>query len=160
MKVAVIMGSDSDWQIMQECVRLLKDEFGIAVEAKVLSAHRTPQQLVSYIKKAEKEGVKLFIAAAGGSAALAGTIAAHTLLPVIGVPLDTSSLSGWDALCSTVQMPPGVPVACMAIGKWGAINAAIFAAQVLALKDAAFAKKLQAYRSRQQEKVLKSKLTL
>ena len=151
-RVAVIMGSDSDWKVMQSCVEQL-EALGLPAEVRVLSAHRTPGDVVEFVQLAEGQGIEVFIAAAGMSAALAGTIAAHTNRPVIGVPLESGGLGGLDALLSTVQMPPGVPVAGMAIGKPGARNAAILAAQILALKDDSVVAALTAFRKEQAEEV-------
>ncbi len=151
-RVAVIMGSDSDWKVMQSCVEQL-EALGLTAEVRVLSAHRTPGDVIEFVQSAAEQGIEVFIAAAGMSAALAGTVAAHTNRPVIGVPVDSGSLGGLDALLSTVQMPPGVPVAGMAIGKPGARNAAILAAQILALKDDAVAAALTAFKSKQAEEV-------
>ena len=141
MKVAVLMGSDSDWPVMQGCVAVLK-EFGVAFEAKVTSAHRTPVDTHNYVKDAEARGCQVFIAAAGMAAHLAGTVAGLTTKPVIGVPLATT-LHGMDALLSTVQMPGGIPVACMGIDKAGAKNAAILAVEMLALSSPDLAEKLK-----------------
>lgn len=152
MKVAVIMGSDSDWDVMENCVKQLK-EFGIEADVNVLSAHRTPDDLHDYVASAGANNIGVFIAAAGLSAALAGTIAAHTSLPVIGVPIAAGALKGVDALLSTVQMPPGVPVACMGIGKPGAKNAAVLAAQILALGDEGLTAKLADFKRDQTEAV-------
>ena len=152
-RVAILMGSDSDWEVLQGCRDQLS-EFGIRAEVNVLSAHRTPDELHAYVREAPQRGIAVFIAAAGMSAALAGTIAAHTTLPVIGVPIDSGSLRGLDALLSTVQMPPGVPVATMAVGAAGARNAAIFAAQILAIGDTALAGKLHEFKRAQTSKVL------
>lgn len=143
--VAVIMGSQSDLQVMQEGINILR-EFGLGYEIKILSAHRTPQETVKYSLEAEKKGLKVIIAGAGGAAALPGVIAAHTILPVIGVPVETKSLKGLDSLLSIVQMPSGVPVACMAIGKAGARNAAILAVEILSLSDKKLKSKLLNYR--------------
>ncbi|MCH8964734.1 MAG: 5-(carboxyamino)imidazole ribonucleotide mutase [Planctomycetes bacterium] len=151
-RVAVIMGSDSDWNVMQSCVEQLK-AFGLTAEVRVLSAHRTPGDVVEFVQSAAEQGIEVFIAAAGMSAALAGIVAAHTNRPVIGVPVDSGGLGGLDALLSTVQMPPGVPVAGMAIGKPGARNAAILAAQILALKDDSVASALTAFKTKQAEEV-------
>ena len=151
-RVAVMMGSDSDWKVMQACVEQLED-FGLTAEVRVLSAHRTPSDVTEFVQSAAEQGIEVFIAAAGMSAALAGTVAAHTNRPVIGVPVDSGGLGGLDALLSTVQMPPGVPVACMAIGKPGARNAAILAAQILALKDDSVASALTAFKKKQAEEV-------
>ncbi len=131
--VGIVMGSQSDSPIMEEVSRIL-EEFGIKYEMVVTSTHRSPRKTRDYAQKAAKRGLEVIIAGAGGSAALAGAIASETTLPVIGVPIDSSALKGLDALFSTVQMPSGVPVATMAIGKAGAINAGILAAQILALK--------------------------
>ena len=133
-KVGVVMGSDNDWPIMQETVEELK-EFGIPCEVKVLSAHRSPALTRGYAQRARERGLEVIIAAAGGAAHLAGVIASHTILPVIGVPMGSGGLQGIDSLLSTVQMPAGVPVATMAIGKAGARNAALFAAQILGISD-------------------------
>ncbi|MDD2680283.1 MAG: 5-(carboxyamino)imidazole ribonucleotide mutase [Candidatus Omnitrophica bacterium] len=138
-KISIVMGSESDLGTVNETVKVLKD-FGADFELRVLSAHRAPDNLKKYVKEAAKKGIKVFIAAAGGAAALAGVIASNTTLPVIGVPIETKSLKGLDSLLSTVQMPTGVPVATMAIGKAGARNAAIFALEILAVSD----KKIQA----------------
>jgi len=133
-KVAIIIGSSSDEAQVSGAFRML-DYFGVSYEFKVLSAHRSPEQLIQYIREAEEKGVSIFIAAAGLAAHLAGAIASHTNLPVIGVPLASGELQGIDALLSTVQMPAGIPVATMSIGKTGAGNAAIFAVRILALTD-------------------------
>ncbi|MBA2653677.1 MAG: 5-(carboxyamino)imidazole ribonucleotide mutase [Gammaproteobacteria bacterium] len=140
--VAILMGSDSDSATMQNTVEILK-KFHIPFEVKIASAHRTPQMTQQYIHDAEARGCAVFIAAAGLAAHLAGTIAAHTLKPVIGVPMDGGSLNGLDALLSTVQMPGGIPVACVAIGKPGAKNAGYLAAQILALSDPELAAQLR-----------------
>jgi 5-(carboxyamino)imidazole ribonucleotide mutase len=133
-KVAILMGSKSDMDIMQNCIDTFKN-FGVKADIRVLSAHRTPKQTIMFASNARKKGYKAIIAAAGGAAHLAGVISAHTTLPVIGVPIETKALAGIDSLFSTVQMPSGIPVACMAIGKSGAINAAIFAVEILSLND-------------------------
>ena len=140
-KVTIIMGSASDEAQVSGAFQVL-DYFGVQYESKVLSAHRSPEQLVHYIKEAEAKGISIFIAAAGMAAHLAGAIAAHTNLPVIGVPLASGELQGIDALLSTVQMPTGIPVATMTIGKTGAGNAAIFAVRILALTDENLRQKL------------------
>lgn len=147
-QVSIIMGSDSDLPVMQHAVSVLK-ELGVKHEVHILSAHRTPERTHAYVRQAEEKGCKVFIAAAGMAAHLAGTIAALTLRPVIGVPMDGSAVNGLDALLSTVQMPGGVPVGCMAIGKAGAVNAAHFAAQMLALEDERLFKKIQRERATQ-----------
>ena len=152
--VAVVMGSDSDMGVMQSCIEQLKD-FGIEPEVRIISAHRTPDVAVEFADGAAGKGIKVIIAAAGMAAHLAGALAARTPLPIIGVPLAASGGPvGLDALLSTVQMPPGVPVATMAIGKAGAKNAAIFAVQVLALGNAEIAAKLDNFRDSQRKKVI------
>lgn len=151
--VGIVMGSKSDLEIMEEAHKLLK-EFGVSSEMRILSAHRTPELAMEYAKNARSRGIKTIIAGAGMAAHLAGAMAAHTTLPVIGVPMGNSSLGGMDALLSTVQMPPGVPVACMAIGKAGAINAAVFAIQMLAISDKGLEQALADYRRKQLEKIL------
>lgn len=153
-KVAIMMGSKSDMDIMQNCADTLK-KFGIKSDVLVLSAHRTPKQTIAFAGNARKKGYDVIIAAAGGAAHLAGVVAAHTTLPVIGVPIETKSLAGIDSLFSTVQMPSGIPVACMAIGKAGAINAAIFAVEILALGDKALKLKLDNHKDRLAQAVLK-----
>lgn len=157
--ISVIMGSESDLDVVQEGINLLK-EFKAGFEVRVLSAHRTPKELARYVEEAGNSGVKVFIAAAGGAAALAGVIAAHTVLPVIGVPIETKSLKGMDSLLSTVQMPAGIPVASMAIGKAGAKNAAIFALEILAVSDEGIADKLKEHRQEMKTKILQTKLNL
>ena len=139
--VAILMGSDSDLDTMQVCIDTL-DKFGIAREINVLSAHRTPEATHAYVRDADARGCAVFIAAAGMAAHLAGTVAALTLKPVIGVPIEGGPLKGQDALLSTAMMPGGIPVACVAIGKAGAKNAALLAAQMLALSDKDLAKRL------------------
>jgi len=152
--VAVVMGSDSDMPTMKACIDKLKD-FGIEPVVRIISAHRTPDIAAEFAEGAAKNGIKVIIAAAGMAAHLAGAIAARTALPVIGVPLAADqSPAGIDALLSTVQMPPGVPVASMAIGKAGAINAAVFAVQILALADEKIAAKLADFRKAQRQKVI------
>lgn len=149
------MGSDSDMPTMQACIDKLKD-FGITPEVRIISAHRTPDIAADFADNAAKNGTKIIIAAAGMAAHLAGSLAGRTTLPIIGVPLAASqSPAGIDALLSTVQMPSGVPVASMAIGKAGAVNAAIFAVQILALSDEKLAAKLADFRKAQREKVIK-----
>ena len=142
--VSVVMGSDSDLPVMEEAVKVLA-EFAIPHELFLTSAHRTPERTTAFARGAAKRGVKIIIVGAGAAAHLAGVIASQTLLPVIGVPIDATSLQGLDALLATVQMPGGIPVATMAIGKAGAKNAALFAVRVLALEDADLQKKLQSY---------------
>ncbi|NOZ69594.1 MAG: 5-(carboxyamino)imidazole ribonucleotide mutase [Deferribacteres bacterium] len=144
-RVLIIMGSDSDLPVMEAAGKLLK-EFGIPYRLTVSSAHRTPERTVTIVRDAEESGVEVIIAGAGAAAHLAGVIASHTILPVIGVPVDSSPLRGVDALYSTVQMPPGIPVATMAVGKAGAKNAAILAAQILGIRDSRIAGVLKEYR--------------
>lgn len=144
-KVGIVMGSDSDMEVMQETVAVLK-KFEIPYEITVASAHRSPQRAADFASSASRRGIMVIIAGAGHAAHLAGAMAAHTALPVIGVPIDSSCLQGLDALLSTVQMPPGIPVATMAIGKSGARNAAIFAAQIIAVADTDLRRKLETYK--------------
>src|ERR1700745_1709853 len=144
--VSIVMGSDSDLEIMREACKALED-FGIAYEIDVTSAHRSPDRTAEYARKAAQRGIRVIIPGAGGPAHLAGVIAAHTTLPVIGVPI-TSVLNGLDSLLSTVQMPAGIPVATVAIGKAGAVNAGILAAQILALSDSEIAKKMAAHKQK------------
>ena len=144
--VAIIMGSDSDLPTMKEAGKVLS-EFSLPFEIKVLSAHRSPDLTKNYVKRADKKGIKIIIAGAGGAAHLAGVVASHTVLPVIGVPMETSQLKGIDSLFSTVQMPSGVPVACMSIGKSGAKNAALLAVEILALNDSGARKKLKNFKA-------------
>jgi phosphoribosylaminoimidazole carboxylase PurE protein len=152
--IAIVMGSDSDLEVMQNCIEQLKS-FGIIPIVRVLSAHRTPEEASEFAQKAAQNGIKVIIAAAGMAAHLAGAMAAHSDLPVIGVPLNSDAgLGGLDALLSTVQMPPGVPVATMGIGKAGAKNAAVFAIKILALNDEFLSKKLEKFKSEQRKKVL------
>ncbi len=152
--VAVVMGSDSDMPVMKACIDKLK-EFGIEPEVRIISAHRTPDIAVEFAESAAAKGIKVIIAAAGMAAHLAGALAARTTLPIIGVPLAADqSPAGIDALLSTVQMPPGVPVASMAIGKAGAVNAAVFAVQILALSDEKLTAKLSEFRKTQRQKVI------
>jgi len=145
--VSIVMGSDSDREIMREAGKAL-DEFGIAFEMDVTSAHRSPDRTADYARKAAGRGIRVIIAGAGGAAHLAGVIAAHTILPVIGVPIPSTSLQGMDSLLATVQMPAGIPVATVAIGKPGATSAGILAAQILGLSDAAITKKLAAHKEK------------
>ena len=151
--VGVVMGSDSDLPVVQRCLDML-ESFGIGYEVRVISAHRTPAIAHEYAATAERRGLKLIVAAAGMCAALGGVMAAGTTLPVIGIPMASGPLAGVDAALSTMQMPPGVPVACMAIDKAGATNAAIFAAQVLALSDKRLAAKLAKFRKDQAAQVV------
>jgi phosphoribosylamine--glycine ligase len=150
--VLILMGSDSDAPVMQGAVDLLK-ELRISCEMTVASAHRSPERVMRLVSAAPGRGVKVFIVGAGAAAHLAGVVAAHTTLPVIGVPIDSSALKGLDALLSTVQMPPGVPVATVSIGKPGATNAGVLAAQILALSDQDLAGRLREYKKRLAEKV-------
>ncbi|MBK6629895.1 MAG: 5-(carboxyamino)imidazole ribonucleotide mutase [Betaproteobacteria bacterium] len=151
--VGIVMGSDSDWPVMKVCAETLK-RFGIPYEAKVLSAHRTPDAALDYASMADDRGIKVLIGAAGGAAHLAGVLAAKTELPVLAVPMPSKHLQGLDSLLSMVQMPAGIPVATFAIGEAGATNAALFAVAMLALSDKALAKKLADFRVSQTEKVL------
>jgi phosphoribosylaminoimidazole carboxylase PurE protein len=161
--VSIVMGSDSDLDIMREAAKSL-DEFGIAYEIDVTSAHRSPDRTADYAKKAADRGIRVIIAGAGGAAHLAGVIAANTTLPVIGVPIPATSLNGLDSLLATVQMPAGIPVATVAIGKPGATNAGILAAQIIALASASVAKKLDDHKEKLansvDEKSRKLKITL
>ena len=153
-EVAIMMGSKSDMPIMENTIDTLK-KFGVGSEVKVLSAHRTPKQTMEFTSKAREKGFKVIIAAAGGAAHLAGVVAAHTTLPVIGVPIETKSLGGVDSLFSTVQMPAGIPVGCMAIGKAGAVNAALLAVEILGVTDKKIEKKLTQHKKDMAKKVLK-----
>jgi len=155
--VGIIMGSTSDWETMQHCTQTL-DQLGVAYEKRVISAHRTPQLAFEWCGGAEARGLKVIIAAAGGAAHLAGVAAALTPLPVLGVPMESASLKGLDSLLSMVQMPGGIPVATFAIGKPGAVNAALFAAAILAHGDAKIKTALDAYRAAQSKKVAEAKL--
>ena len=146
--VAILMGSQSDWPTMKHAADTLS-ELGVAHEARIVSAHRTPQRLYDFAKGAKAEGFKVIIAGAGGAAHLPGMTASMTPLPVFGVPIESKALSGQDSLLSIVQMPAGIPVGTLAIGKSGAINAALLAASVLALSDTALATRLEAWRARQ-----------
>ncbi len=156
-KVSILMGSRSDAEVMRAAAAIL-DEFGVGYEMRVLSAHRTPHDTVEYIKSAEERGVEVLVAGAGFAAHLAGTLAAHSILPVIGVPIDSSPLKGVDALYSTVQMPGGIPVATMTIGRSGAKNAGLFAVQILSRKDPELVTKLRAYRDKMRADILATKL--
>jgi phosphoribosylaminoimidazole carboxylase PurE protein len=158
-KISIIMGSQSDLETVQEAMNILKD-FRIGFEAKVLSAHRTPKELAEYVEKAPKRGTKVFIAAAGGAAALAGVVASHTTLPVIGIPIETKSLKGLDSLLSTVQMPSGIPVACTAIGKAGARNAALLALQILGIGERKIQARLVVYKKKMRVKIKNIKLKI
>lgn len=162
-QVSIVMGSDSDLDIMREAGKAL-EEFGIQYEIDVTSAHRSPDRTADYARKAAGRGIKVIIAGAGGAAHLAGVIAAHTTLPVIGVPIPSTSLNGMDSLLATVQMPAGIPVATVAIGKPGATNAGILAAQIIGLASDAVDKKLSAHKEKLangvEEKSKKLRLTL
>jgi 5-(carboxyamino)imidazole ribonucleotide mutase len=155
--IGIIMGSTSDWETMQHCAQTL-DQLGIGYEKRAISAHRTPDLVIEYCRGAQARGIQAIIAAAGGAAHLAGVAAALTPLPVLGVPMESASLKGLDSLLSMVQMPGGIPVATFAIGKPGAINAALFAAAILALSDAKTKKALDDYRAAQAKKVAEAKL--
>ncbi|OFZ66485.1 MAG: 5-(carboxyamino)imidazole ribonucleotide mutase [Betaproteobacteria bacterium RBG_16_56_24] len=150
--VAILMGSASDWEIMRQAAQQLKD-FGVAYDARVISAHRSPDLLFDYVKEVSAQGVRCFIAGAGGAAHLAGVIAGKTTLPVLGVPMPSKHLQGLDSLLSIVQMPKGIPVATFAIGEAGAANAGLFAVAMLAMNDAALAQKLAGYRRKQAEAI-------
>jgi phosphoribosylaminoimidazole carboxylase PurE protein len=162
-QVSIVMGSDSDLDIMREAAKAL-EEFGIGYEIDVTSAHRSPDRTADYARKAAGRGIRVIIAGAGGAAHLAGVIAAHTTLPVIGVPIPSTSLNGLDSLLATVQMPAGIPVATVAIGKPGATNAGILAAQILGLSSAGVEKKLNAHKEKLangvEEKSKKLRITL
>jgi 5-(carboxyamino)imidazole ribonucleotide mutase len=151
--VGVIMGSKSDWETMQHACATL-EEFGVPYEKRVISAHRAPDVLAEYMKSARERGLEVVIAGAGGAAHLAGVAASHTILPVLGVPMESKALKGMDSLLSMVQMPAGIPVATLAIGKAGATNAALFSISILALKYAAYGEKLEAFRKEQTRKML------
>jgi 5-(carboxyamino)imidazole ribonucleotide mutase len=151
--VGIVMGSDNDWPIMRSCAETLK-RFGVPYEAKVLSAHRTPDAALDYAASAQDRGIKVLIGAAGGAAHLAGVLAAKSELPVLAVPMPSKHLQGLDSLLAMVQMPGGIPVATFAIGEAGAVNAALFSVAMLALNDAELAKRLSEFRANQSEKVL------
>ncbi len=153
MKVAVLMGSDSDLKRLEALLDNLR-KLEIPFEARVLSAHRTPAHLLAYVEQASKNDVGVFICAAGGAAHLAGVVASHTLRPVIGIPMDNPPFGGLDALLATVQMPGGIPVASVAAGGGGPVNAALFAARILAVSDPALAERLEAHRAEMVEQVL------
>ena len=152
-KVGIIMGSQSDWATMSETAQLLAD-FGVAFECEVVSAHRTPDKLFDYAKTAKERGLHVIIAGAGGAAHLPGMCASQTALPVLGVPVKSSTLSGWDSLLSIVQMPKGVAVGTLAIGTAGAFNAGLLAVQILALHDERLANELEAFRTNQTDGIL------
>ena len=151
--VAILMGSDSDFPRLKPCIQTLRD-FGVEPIVRVLSAHRTPDEAAAFAAGARQQGVRVMICAAGGAAHLAGVVAAHTTLPVLGIPLDNPPLGGMDALLATVQMPAGVPVASVAVGGGGPVNAALTALRILGVSDDEMAAKLEAFRKKQREKVL------
>ncbi|TMH32988.1 MAG: 5-(carboxyamino)imidazole ribonucleotide mutase [Betaproteobacteria bacterium] len=155
--IGIVMGSTSDWETMKAAAKTL-EEFGVPYEAKALSAHRTPELVADWAKSAAGRGMQAIIAGAGGAAHLAGVVAAHTTLPVLGVPMPSKHLQGLDSLLSTVQMPKGIPVATFAIGEAGAANAALYAVAILALSDKALAQKLAEFRKKQSEAVRKTEL--
>ena len=155
--IGIVMGSDSDWPIMRACAETFK-KFGIPYEAKVLSAHRTPEAALDYAASAQERGIKVLIGAAGGAAHLAGVLAAKSELPVLAVPMPSKHLQGLDSLLAMVQMPGGIPVATFAIGEPGAINAALFSVAMLALSDPELAKKLTEFRANQTENILSKTL--
>lgn len=157
--VAILMGSDSDVEQLKGCGEVLK-QFGVSYVARVLSAHRTPDDAVEFVKNAKNDGVRVFICAAGGAAHLAGVVAANTELPVIGIPIQTPALGGMDSLLSTVQMPAGTPVATVAIGAGGARNAAFLAVRMLALSDEKLSKALKDVKEENRKKVLSKKVEL
>jgi phosphoribosylaminoimidazole carboxylase PurE protein len=147
MKVVVLLGSDSDFEVVQEALEVLK-EFGVSYRLEVSSAHRSPERTLRLVRETEAAGAEVYIAVAGKAAHLAGVVAAHTVRPVIGVPVDSAALNGLDALLSTVQMPKGIPVATMGLGKMGGTNAALLAVEILSLGDPGLKDKLLAYRAR------------
>lgn len=155
--IAILMGSANDWEIMQQAARPLHD-FGVTYDARVISAHRSPELLLTYVEEMSAQGVQCFIAGAGGAAHLAGVIAGQTTLPVLGVPIPSKYLKGLDSLLSTVQMPKGIPVATFAIGEAGAANAGWFAIAMLALNDTELAQRLIAFRKQQAEAIVAIKL--
>jgi 5-(carboxyamino)imidazole ribonucleotide mutase len=155
--VVVLMGSKSDWDVMRQADETLT-KFGVAHECRVLSAHRTPAETAEYVSGAEARGVEVVIAAAGGAAHLAGVCAAHTILPVLGVPMESASLKGLDSLLSTVQMPAGIPVGTLAIGAAGARNAALLAVAILGVSRPELRDKIRAFRAEQKEKILRETL--
>src|SRR5213595_213595 len=155
--VLVMMGSKSDWEVMRQCDEVLTN-FGIAHECRVLSAHRTPKETAEYVGGAEERGAEVIIAAAGGAAHLAGVCAAHTVLPVLGVPMESAALKGLDSLLSTVQMPAGIPVGTLAIGPAGARNAALLAVAILAGSRPELRDKLRQFREEQKQKILRESL--
>jgi 5-(carboxyamino)imidazole ribonucleotide mutase len=156
-QIAIVMGSESDWETMKEASLVLK-EFDVPHACEVTSAHRTPKKMAHFAQDAEAQGIHVIIAGAGGAAHLPGMMAAHTSLPVLGVPVESKTLHGLDSLLSIAQMPAGVPVGCLAIGKSGAKNAALLAIAILALQDAGLHAKLKAFRLKQTQRVLRAKL--
>ena len=152
IKVGIVMGSDSDWPSVKKTCETL-DKFGVAYETRVISAHRTPEEAIEYSKTAEGRGLKVVVAAAGGAAHLAGVLAAGTVLPVIGIPMAGGALNGLDALYATVQMPGGVPVASVAVGSAGPVNAALLAVQILGTEDAVLREKFRAHKEELKKKV-------
>ena len=153
--VGILMGSRSDWEVMKNCCQTL-DTLGVPYEVNVMSAHRTPDAVAEYSRTAEKRGLQILIAAAGCAAHLAGVLASGTVLPVLGVPMESKGLGGMDSLLSTVQMPGGVPVGTLAIGKAGAVNAAILAAQILGIGQASYREAVRQYREKQTSELLKN----
>jgi len=158
-EVGIVMGSDSDWPVVQNAVKTL-EEFGLASEVRVISAHRTPALACDYASTASKRGLKIIIAAAGGAAHLGGVLAAHTILPVIGIPVKGGALNGMDALLATLQMPSGIPVATVTLGSAGPVNAAVLAAQILATGRPALARRLVSYKKKLQKKVARGNETV
>jgi 5-(carboxyamino)imidazole ribonucleotide mutase len=158
-KVAILMGSDSDAELLKPCGALLR-EFGVPFVVKVLSAHRTPKETIEFAQKAKQNGLRVLICAAGGAAHLAGVVAAHTDLPVIGIPIENSALKGIDSLLSTVQMPAGTPVATVGVGAGGVRNAAFLALRILALEQPRIEKAVIAYREKNRQKILSKKVDL
>lgn len=152
-RIALLMGSDSDYPRLEAAVKTMRD-FGEDPEVRVLSAHRTPKETCDFAEKARERGIKVMLCAAGGAAHLAGVVAAHTTLPVIGIPMDNPPLGGLDALLATAQMPAGVPVACVGVGGGGPVNAALLALRVIATEDEDLARKLEEFRGSQRERVL------
>ena len=155
--VGIVMGSASDWEVMRQAARQLK-VFGVGYDARALSAHRTPEALIRWVGACEQRGAVCFIAGAGGAAHLAGVVAAHTVLPVLGVPMPSKHLQGLDSLLSTVQMPKGIPVATFAIGEAGAANAGLFAVSMLAIKDSKLAERLNKFRKQQADAIASTTL--
>lgn len=152
-RIGIVMGSDSDWPLLQTAVETLQ-QFDLTCEVRVISAHRTPELATAYAASAEERGLKVILSAAGGAAHLGGVLAAHTCLPVIGIPVKGGALNGIDSLLATIQMPAGIPVATVTLGSAGPINAALFAVQILALSDAGLATRFRAYKEALKEKVV------